>query len=253
MIRRCRNAACVAAVRDPPSGRHFRSVADGACMLANIPPICRALLISNGIVFLLQIVAEMVFVPFMLWPVGDYPIAFIQADGMRAEMNVGFMPWQLVTYGFMHGGFAHLFFNMFALVMFGSDIERLWGSRRFAIYFFTCLVGAGLIQLFVATMAAQPPEPHMLARPYPTIGASGGTFGLLLAFGMMFPHRQVLLLIPPIPMKARTLVIGFGALELLMGITRTQSGIAHFAHLGGMLFGFLLIQYWRGRWPFVRR
>jgi membrane associated rhomboid family serine protease len=213
-------------------------------MLANIPPICRALLLANGLVFLLQMIAEMLFVPFMLWPIGEFLLGYIQGE----RITVGFLPWQLVSYGFLHGGFAHLFFNMFALVMFGSEIERLWGSRRFAIYYFTCLVGAGVVQLVVATMAVQGG-----AQPYPTVGASGGMFGLLLAFGMMFPHRQVMLLIPPIPMKARTLVIGYGALELLMGITRSNSGIAHFAHLGGMAFGFLLIQYWRGRWPFWRR
>src|SRR5690606_7650539 len=106
----------------------------------------------------------------------------------------------------------------------------------------------GLIQLIVATMAVESGQ-----RPYPTVGASGAVFGLLLAFGMMFPNRQVMLLIPPIPMKARTLVIAYGALELFLGVTNTQSGVAHFAHLGGMAFGFALIQYWRGRWPFNRR
>ena len=135
-----------------------------------------------------------------------------------------------------------------ALLMFGADIERYWGSRRFGIYYFTCLVGAGLVQLLVATMAVNAGSP-----PYPTVGASGGVFGVLLAFGMMFPHRQVMLLIPPIPMKASTLVIVYGALELFMGVVGTQSGVAHFAHLGGMAFGFFLIQYWRGRWPFERR
>jgi membrane associated rhomboid family serine protease len=213
-------------------------------MLANIPPVCRALLISNAIIFLLQAVGEMMFVPFMLWPVGDFPLGYLHGE----LVTVGFLPWQLLTYGFLHGGFAHLFFNMFALVMFGSEIERLWGSRRFAIYFFTCLVGAGAVQLVVATLAVQAGE-----QAYPTVGASGGMFGLLLAFGMMFPNRRVMLLIPPIPMKASTLVIAYGALELIMGVTRTQTGIAHFAHLGGMVFGFLLIQYWRSRWPFRPR
>jgi membrane associated rhomboid family serine protease len=213
-------------------------------MLAHLPPVCRALLIGNALVFLLQAVAEAMFLPFMLWPIGDFPLGYVQGE----LITVGFLPWQLVSYGFLHGGFAHLFFNMFALVMFGAEIERLWGSRRFATYYFTCLVGAGVVQLAVATMAVQSG-----GAPYPTVGASGGMFGLLLAFGMMFPNRRVLLLIPPIPMKASTLVIAYGALELIMGVTRTQSGVAHFAHLGGMAFGFLLIQYWRGRWPFPGR
>jgi membrane associated rhomboid family serine protease len=211
-------------------------------MFNAIPPICRALLIANAIVFLLQMVAAPVFIPFLLWPLGEH-----QIYSYGQVWQVGFLPWQLLSYGFMHGGAAHLFFNMFALVMFGAEIERLWGSRRFAIYYFTCLVGAGLVQLVVATLAAQE------GAVYPTLGASGGMFGLLLAFGMMFPNRRVLLLIPPIPMKASTLVIGYGALELLLGVFRTQSGVAHFAHLGGMLFGFLLIQYWRARWPFGGR
>ncbi len=211
-------------------------------MFDNIPPVCRMLLIANGIVFLLQMLVGPL-LPFMLWPLGDYALH----DG-RSVVQVGFLPWQVFTYGFMHGNFAHLFFNMFGLLMFGTEIERYWGSRRFGIYYFTCLVGAGLVQLVVATAAA-----GSALGPYPTIGASGGVFGVLLAFGMMFPHRQVMLLIPPIPMKARTLVIGYGALELFLGVASTGSGVAHFAHLGGMLFGFLLIQYWRGRWPFERR
>lgn len=208
-------------------------------MLTALPPICRALLAANGIVYLLQMLAPALFLHFALWPLGEF------SDG---RISVGFLPWQLISYGFLHGGFMHLFFNMFALLMFGAEIERLWGSRRFATYYFTCLAGAGLVQLVVATLAVQSGSP-----PYPTVGASGGMFGLLLAFGMMFPNRQVLLLIPPIPMKASTLVIAYGALELLMGVLRTQSGVAHFAHLGGMAFGFFLIQYWRRRWPFGAR
>lgn len=208
-------------------------------MLTALPPICRALLVANGIVYLLQMLAPALFLHFALWPLGEF------SDG---RISVGFLPWQLISYGFLHGGFMHLFFNMFALLMFGAEIERLWGSRRFATYYFTCLAGAGLVQLVVATLAVQSGSP-----PYPTVGASGGMFGLLLAFGMMFPNRQVLLLIPPIPMKASTLVIAYGALELLMGVLRTQSGVAHFAHLGGMAFGFFLIQYWRRRWPFGAR
>ena len=160
------------------------------------------------------------------------------------------MPWQLLTYGFMHdpGGFAHVIFNMLALVMFGAPLEYVWGEKRFLTYYLTCVVGAGLCQLVVATW--------MLAesgQAYPTIGASGGVFGLLLAYGMLFPHQRVMLLIPPIPMKARTLVFVYGAVALLLGFTGLQPGVAHFAHLGGMLFGYLLIRYWRGNPPFGRR
>lgn len=214
-------------------------------MFEQLPPITKALLWSNALVFGIDLLAGGgLFLAFMLWPWGEFPIGQVHGE----LMTVGFLPWQLLSYGFLHANFAHLFFNMFALLMFGSAIEQTWGQRRFALYYFVCLVGAGLIQLLVASMAVEAGQ-----RPYPTVGASGAVFGLLLAFGMMFPNRQVMLLIPPIPMKARTLVIAYGALELFLGVTNTQSGVAHFAHLGGMLFGFVLIQYWRGRWPFSRR
>jgi membrane associated rhomboid family serine protease len=131
--------------------------------------------------------------------------------------------------------------------MFGGAVEQVWGQKRFLLYFLTCVAGAGLIQLIVATTGVTG------QGVYPTIGASGGVFGLLLAFAMLFPNRQIMLLIPPIPMKARTFVIVFGAIELLMGVFSTRSGIAHFAHLGGMLFGWLLIRYWRGQPPFKPR
>jgi len=210
-----------------------------------LPPVTRALLIANGIVFMLQLsVSEVVLLDFMLWPWGEY---FLGYDGAH-PVSAGFLPWQVVSYGFLHGNLMHIFFNMFALVMFGSAIEQVWGQRRFAIYYFTCLIGAGLVQLVVATLSVQ-----QGGSPYPTVGASGGVFGVLLAFGMMFPNRRIMLLFPPIPMRAITFVIGYGALELFLGVTRTQSGIAHFAHLGGMVFGFGLIQYWRGRWPFRRQ
>jgi membrane associated rhomboid family serine protease len=209
-----------------------------------LPPLTRNLLIANVLVFLLQQAAPDLVIPLGLWPWGEYFLGYAGAEPVSA----GFLPWQVLSYGFLHGGLMHIFFNMFALVMFGSAIELAWGQRRFAIYYVTCLVGAGLIQLVVATLAVQ-----QGSDPYPTIGASGAVFGVLLAFGMMFPNQRIMLLFPPIPMRAITFVIGYGALELFLGVTRTQSGVAHFAHLGGMLFGFGLIQYWRGRWPFRRR
>lgn len=174
---------------------------------------------------------------FALWP-----LATAAAPDL-AGIDVGFAPWQLVSYGFLHGGLAHLFFNMFALYMFGRPIESAWGTRRFLIFYFVCLVGAGLVQLVVAAVSGQ---------VYPTIGASGAVFGLLLAFGMMYPNSTIMLLIPPIPMKAKWFVIGYGLLTLFFGMTGTMSGIAHFAHLGGMLFGLALILFW-GRQDFHRR
>ncbi|HVR82281.1 MAG TPA: rhomboid family intramembrane serine protease [Luteimonas sp.] len=211
-------------------------------MFSNLPPVTKALLIANGLVFLLQqLLGDANFVPFMLWPLGDTGI-----DTLGAAPN--FLPWQLLTYAFLHGSFAHVAFNMLALVMFGAPLEYTWGNKRFFSYYLVCVVGAGLCQLAVASWAV-----HQGGDAYPTIGASGGVFGLLLAYGMLFPNQRVMLLIPPIPMKARTLVIVYGAIELVLGATGFQPGVAHFAHLGGMLFGWLLIRYWRGQPPFGKR
>ncbi|HEY4583688.1 MAG TPA: rhomboid family intramembrane serine protease [Lysobacter sp.] len=204
-------------------------------MFAKLPPVTRALLIANAVVFLLQWFAGESLLGGLLESMQLWPLSAGDEYGAPS-----FMPWQLVTYGFMHGSLGHLFFNMLALVMFGSQVEHIWGQRRFAAYYFTCVVGAALCQLAVgfATM-------RMGGEAYPTVGASGGIFGLLLAYGMLFPHQRVMLLIPPVPMKARTLVIVYGVVELFMGVTGTMPGVAHFAHLGGMLFGWLLIRHWR--------
>ena len=202
-------------------------------MFNRLPPVTRGLLIANVAVFLLQwALGEAATAPFMLWPLGD-------AGAMS------FLPWQLLSYGFMHGGFFHLFFNMLVLFMFGAPLEHVWGPRRFLFFYLACVVGAGLCQLGVGSWAVASGT-----DPYPTIGASGGVFGLLLAYGMLFPNQRVMLLFPPIPMKARTLVIVYGLFELGLGVTGLQPGVAHFAHLGGMLFGWLLIRYWRGQPPF---
>jgi membrane associated rhomboid family serine protease len=163
---------------------------------------------------------------FALWPLH-----------MPPGSDAGFQPWQLVTYSFLHGGLTHLLFNMLALYMFGSDLERVFGPRRFAIYYFVCVVTAALAQLAISTLGNLP--------PFPTVGASGGVFGLLLAFGLYFPRRMVMLLFPPIPMPAWLFVTLYGALELFLGVTGTQQGVAHFAHLGGMLGGYITIRVWR--------
>ena len=199
-------------------------------MPSSLPPVTRLLLLVNVAVFVAQYLTGPLLVrEFALWPPAsiDFP---------RAP---GFEPWQLVTYGFLHGGFTHLFFNMFALYMFGGEIERLLGARRYVVYYLTCIVGAALAQLAVVGGAD--------LRPVPTVGASGGVFGLLLAFGMAFPRRRIMLLFPPIPMPAWVFVTLYGLLELYLGVTRTGQGIAHFAHLGGMAAGYALLVYWRGR------
>ncbi len=149
-----------------------------------------------------------------------------------------FTPWQLVSYGFLHGSFNHLFFNMFAVWMFGSPLERAWGSQRFALYYAICVVGAAVAQLVVQVFEG---------GIYPTIGASGGVFGLLLAYGAMWPDNRIFLLFFPVPVKAKWFVLIYGGIELLMGFTRTMPGVAHFAHLGGMIFGAGLLYKWGWR------
>lgn len=198
----------------------------------DLPPVTRALLIANIAVYLVQMLTgEFMVVHFALWPLGPSQYADV----------AGFQPWQLVTYSFLHGGLTHIAFNMLALWMFGGPIERLFGSRPFAIYYFVCVIGAAVAQLLVVR--------YFTGGFYPTLGASGGVFGLLLAFGMMYPHSRIMLLFPPIPMPAWLFVLGYGAVELVLGVTGTQAGVAHFAHLGGMAIGFVLIQYWRGKLP----
>ena len=154
-----------------------------------------------------------------------------------------FWPWQLVSYAFLHGGIVHLFFNMLGLWMFGAELERLWGPRRYLELLLASVVSAALVQLLFTLL---------VGSRAPTVGASGALFGLLLSFGMLFPNRIIMPLFPPIPMKARTFVMVFGGLELLFGLSGS-SGVAHFAHLGGMLGAWLMLLYWRGRLPFGRR
>ncbi len=210
----------------------------------DLPPVTRALLIANVAVFLLQMIAgPFLMMHFALWPLGaDHALGYT-ADGVL--VTVGFRPWQLVTYAFMHGGWAHIFFNMFALYMFGGQIERLLGKREFLIFYFVCLLVAAIAHLLVVKF--------FTGGFYPTIGASGAIFGLLLAYAMFFPHHKLMLIFPPIPMPAWLFVGGYVAIELVMGVTGTQAGVAHFAHLGGALGGFLLIQYWRGKFPLKPR
>jgi membrane associated rhomboid family serine protease len=191
-----------------------------------IPPLTRALMIACTVIFMLQ---QVVFLSgvFALWPIG----------------SGNFLPWQLVSYAFLHGGVGHLFFNMLGLWMFGSELERVWGQRRYWQFLLAGVLTAALAQLLITALAGS---------RVPTVGASGALYALLLAFGMLFPNRVIMPLFPPIPMKARTFVIVFGALELLLGLMDV-GGVAHFAHLGGMVGGFLMIRYWRGHPPFGSR
>jgi membrane associated rhomboid family serine protease len=201
-----------------------------------MPRATQAIIGVNVVVFLLQSqMGDTALVLFALWPL-NASAAF--------GPDVGFAPWQLVTYSFLHGGLFHLFFNMFAIYTFGSTLEQFFGTRWYVTLYFVSVVTAGLTQLGVN---------ELLGSPYPTVGASGGVFGLLLAFGMYFPQQRLMLLFPPIPMPAWVAVTGYGVLELVLGVTGTQAGVAHFAHLGGMLGAFLMIQWRRGKPPFGKR
>ncbi|HVL55032.1 MAG TPA: rhomboid family intramembrane serine protease [Burkholderiaceae bacterium] len=187
----------------------------------SLPPVTQALILANAIVFLLQgLLGAALVIPFALWPLGP-----------------NFMPWQPITYAFLHGSLMHLLFNMFGVFMFGSDVERVWGSRPFLVYYVACALSAAATQLIVTGITG---------TVYPTVGASGALFGLLLAFAMLFPHRTVMLIFPPIPLRAPVFVTLYGALELVLGVSGAATGIAHFAHLGGLVGGWLMIRYWRG-------
>jgi membrane associated rhomboid family serine protease len=256
--------------------------------LSNIPEVVKNLLIINVIMLLATMVLE------------SQGVNLTSILGIHHFSSPEFQPYQLVTYMFMHGNFMHLFFNMFALYMFGKVLETVWGPKRFLLYYMVTGVGAAIINMIVQTFALNGleeavnyyvlnPTPSnfelflddhggggnymqfiaeftqnaqnseyieatiskakqilVMTRDIPTVGASGSVFGILLAFGMLFPNTQLMLLIPPIPIKAKYFVIIYGAIELYSGISNNPGdNVAHFAHLGGMLFGYFLIQYWK--------
>jgi membrane associated rhomboid family serine protease len=198
-----------------------------------IPPATFGLIVAITLAYLVQLGSGLGFVlNFALWPLGTPP-------DLGPNVAAGtFQPWQLISYSFLHGGFTHLFLNMLALYMFGSELERLWGRRRYLTYWFVAVLAAGVTQIIVSASTG---------TYYPTVGASGGVFGLLLAYGIHFPRRTIVLLIPPIPMPAWLFVIVYAGIELYLGVTGTQAGVAHFAHLGGMFGGWLMLRYWRRR------
>ena len=199
----------------------YREYYGGGFSAPRLNKAVKSLLIANGIIFLFQWVAGREFI--MLF--GLVPVQFWQ----------NFHIWQAVTYMFLHGGFFHLLFNMYALWMFGSELEATWGDREFLKYFFITGIGAGLLTVIVS--------PRSLI---PTIGASGAIYGILVAYGMLFPNRIIFLNFF-FPIKAKYLVILFGVIELIASFNYSSDGIAHFAHLGGMLIGFL---YLRRDWKF---
>lgn len=190
-----------------------------------MPLLIRGLIIANVAIFLLQqVLGPLITLWFALWP---------WASGY-------FAPWQVATYAFLHADAMHLIFNMYGLWMFGAELERLWGARRLALVYGVSVLSAAMAQLAVTSW---------MGSAAPTIGASGGLFGFLIAFGMTFPRRRIVLLLPPIPMPAWVFVSLYGLIELTLGVTGTANGVAHFAHLGGLLGGWLVIETWRGRRP----
>jgi len=193
-----------------------------------MPPVTQGLLLANVLIFFFaQQLGPNIIEQFALWP-----------------WNTGlFRPWQMVTYAFLHGSLTHLAFNMFGLWMFGAELERVWGTRRMLLFYSVSVLVAALTQMLVT---------GLLGAQAPTVGASGGLFGLLIGFAMVFPRRKITPLIPPIPMPAPVFVALYGGIELLLGVTGSASGIAHFAHLGGLLGGWLMMRYWRGLSPFGR-
>lgn len=230
-----------------------------------LPPVVKNLIIINILMLVITWTAQSVL---------GYDLTSVL--GLYFPKSEMFRPFQILTHMFMHAGIWHLFFNMFALYMFGGILENVWGPKRFFIYYMVCGLGAALVhesviaiqyykvintispdqlQLVLADGAAVLNEGKQYAdvtmknlqmiMNVPTVGASGAIFGVLLAFGVLFPNTQLMLLFPPIPIKAKYFVLGYGAIELYMAVTQPGSNIAHAAHLGGMLFGYILIRYWR--------
>lgn len=233
----------------------------------NTTPIVKDLIMINILMLLAHFAAESLWNLDLNSMLGIY---FVASDK--------FMPIQFLTHLFMHGGIWHLFFNMYALYIFGSILEKVWGSKRFLLYYLVCGIGAAIVQVAVlgiqyhnltAVMSSESvqsvlqrgseiynsgrifTDPNMqklqILLNTPTVGASGAIFGVLLAFGMLFPNTELMLLIPPIPIKAKWFVIIYGVIELVLAFSMPGSNVAHAAHIGGMIFGYFLIRYWRKR------
>ena len=216
--------------------------------MMNMPPVTKNLIIINVLFFLGKMVAV------------RYGVDLDNLLGLHFFLAPDFRFYQFITYMFMHGGFAHILFNMFAVWMFGRVMESYWGSRRFLIYYFVCGIGAGLVQegvQYVSYLVQGLDEFERVNVGYAvismgdylnrwtTIGASGAVYGILLAFGMSFPNERLFIFPLPVPIKAKFFVIGYAVIELWSALSNSGDGVAHFAHLGGMIFGLLLILYWR--------
>lgn len=204
------------------------------------PPVVKNLIIANCVMLMAT----------SLLPFGEQIIRYLALFNAESPF---FHSYQVVTYMFLHGGLEHLFFNMFALWMFGRSLEWELSSPRFLTYYLVCGIGAALLQLgvgwieYTSVVASHGRYAAQLLLQIPTVGASGAIFGLLLAFGLLHPNAIILLIFPPIPIKAKWFVLIYGLIELFLGMSGRQPGVAHYAHLGGMLWGFLLLWYWKRR------
>lgn len=209
---------------------------NGNNFISQIPTVTKNLVAINILMFIATLINENFMVAnfAMFYPASPF-----------------FKPWQILTHMFMHGGFWHIFFNMYSLLMFGSILERSLGPKKFLIFYFVTGLGAAALHTGVEWMQARVFIANGAVNAYqallmtPTLGASGAIYGVLIGFAMLYPQAQLMLIFPPIPVKAKWLVIIFAAIELFFGINGIQEGVAHFAHLGGMLFGWLLIRWWR--------
>ncbi len=241
-------------------------------LFSSMPPVVKNLLIINVLIWLVMAIA----------PAADH--AFTKYLALYYFTSPGFYPFQLFTYMFLHGGFTHLFFNMFALVMFGMTIERAMGSARFLFYYISVGIGAALIQMGVFAIYINHLEGlfdaetvreivsrgwELIQNGYndtdpdagklnafvntPMVGASGAIYGILLAFGFLFPNVPIYIFFIPVPIKAKWLVLGYFVIELFYGVGGHADGVAHFAHIGGMVFGFLLLLYWKRKGVFNNR
>lgn len=213
----------------------------GGGFLSSIPPVTKNILAINVLLFIAMLINEQFMVQYfaMFYPASPF-----------------FRPWQVITHMFMHGGFWHIFFNMYTLFIFGTVLEPSLGSRKFLIFYFVTGLGAVALHtgvewlqavsyLSAGTPAAAAAYQRLLYTP--TLGASGAIYGVLIGYAMLYPDSILTLIFPPISLKAKWFVLIFAAIELLTGVTGTNDGVAHFAHLGGMLFGWLLIRWWRKR------
>lgn len=224
--------------------------------MRNIPIITKNLLIVNVVAFLLT---------YVLGKDASGGYVLNELLGLHFFMASDFQVYQLITYMFMHGGFEHILFNMFALWMFGCVVERVWGAKKFLFYYIACGLGAGLFQelaqfvQFYLLASEQLPyfslgdiwtvahNSSATLNAWTTVGASGAIYGILLAFGMIFPEERIFIFPLPVPIKAKYFVIGYAAIELFSALMTTGDGVAHVAHLGGMVFGFFMIRYWRNQ------